>query len=166
MPQEPVRSGEDTLTLDSDLAELDRLQEFLDAYCDRTGLPDNTRYHLILVLEELLINSVRHGRCDPRAQAIRIGLQREGDRLLIAFSDNGVPFDPSTAPPPNLTQDLLRRPIGGLGIHLVRSLVPEIRYERRDGRNCLFLAKPIETQVEPARPQEGTDADRDGNRSH
>ncbi len=75
-------------------------------------------------------------------------LDPRGSRLHIIYSDNGVPFDPLTLPVPDLAADVGRRPIGGLGIHFVRCLIPEIRYERRDGRNYLFLTKPIENKAE------------------
>jgi anti-sigma regulatory factor (Ser/Thr protein kinase) len=152
MPEEQGSSGEDMLTLDSDLAELERVRQFTEAFCDRTALSQEMRYHLSVVLEELVVNAVKYGHCDPLADAIRIGLRLRGDHLEIAFSDSGIPFNPLAMPPPNLDEDLGRRPIGGLGIHLVRCLVPDIRYERRDGRNYLFLAKPIEPKEEPARP--------------
>lgn len=152
MPEEPGSSGEDVLTLDSDLAELERLRQFIEAFCDRTALSQEMRYHLSVVLEELVVNAVKHGDCDPRASAIRIGLRLRGDHLEIAFSDSGVPFNPLVMPPPKLDEDLGRRPVGGLGIHLIRCLVPQIRYERCDGRNYLFLTKPIEPKAELARP--------------
>lgn len=150
------------LTLDSDLAELERLQEFIDAFCDRAALPEQIRYHLSLVLEELVVNTVKHGRCDPRDNAIHINLRVREGRVQIAFCDSGIAFNPLDAPPPNLGEDVECRPIGGLGIHLVRCLMPETRYERRDGRNYLFLAKPIEPKTESTQPQGGVDADRHG----
>ncbi len=147
------------LTLDSDLAELECLQEWVDAFCARAALSEQIHYHLSLVLEELVVNTVKHGRCHPRDNAIQIKLRVRNDRVQIAFSDTGIPFNPLDAPPPNLSEDVGRRPIGGLGIHLVRSLMPETRYERRDDRNYLSLAKPIEPKTESTQPQGGVDAD-------
>lgn len=147
------------LTLDSDLAELERLQEFVEAFCDRAGLSEQIRYHLSLVLEELVVNTVKHGRCAPRDNAIHINLRLRHGRVRIAFCDTGVPFNPLDEPPPNLGGDVERRPVGGLGIHLIRCLMPETRYERRDGRNYLFLAKPIEPKTKSTQPQGVVDAD-------
>ena len=166
MRQPRYASIRDTLTLDSDIAELARLSQFVEAFCVRAALGDEIHYHLDVVLEELIINTVKHGKCDPLPGAIHLTLEREGDRLQISYSDNGLPFDPLHIPPPNLNQDLMQRPIGGLGIHLVRCLMPDIRYERRNGRNYLLLAKRIEHQAELTLPNErGANANRDGNRS-
>lgn len=159
MPDKQCSSEEDSLTLDSNLAELERLREFLEGFCGRAALSDQICDQLGVALEELVVNAIKHGRCDPRAGAIHIDLRRRSDHLQIAFSDTGIPFNPLAMPPPNLGEDLGRRPIGGLGIYLVRCLIPEIRYERRDGRNCLFMSKPIETKTKPLRPQGGPDAE-------
>lgn len=143
MPERDDSSGQDVLTLDSDLEELDRLREFIEDFCDREGVPEQTRYHLSLALEELAINAIKHGACEPRNGAIRLAMRIESGDVRITFCDTGVPFDPLQAPPPDLTQNLLSRPVGGLGIHLVRCLIPDIRYERHDGRNYLYLTKPV-----------------------
>lgn len=154
------------LTLDSDLAQLERLQEFLEAFCKRTALSEQISYDLSLVLEELVVNTVKHGQCHPRHNAILIKLLVKDDRVRIAFSDTGMPFNPLATPPPNLGEDVGHRPIGGLGVHLVRCLMPEARYERRDGRNYLFLAKPIEAKTDSLEPQGGGDADGHGDCAH
>jgi serine/threonine-protein kinase RsbW len=163
MPEREDRSRQETLTIDSDLAELDRLREFVDGYCGRVAVPDDIRFHVAVALEELTINSIKHGHCDPRSGAIQITLGWDGARLAIAFSDNGAPFDPLSVPAPELKQEIASRSIGGLGVHLVRCLMPEIRYERRNGRNCLFLTKPVNTQADLTRPKGGADANHDGN---
>ena len=161
MTEHDIKLGEVVLTLNSDLAELERLQKCVDAFCDRATLSEQARYHLSLVLEELLVNAVKHGHCDPPGNAIEISLRVSGDRVQIAFSDCGIPFNPLATPSPNVAEHVGCRPIGGLGIYLVRSLMPDIRYERRGGRNYLYLTKPIEPKTE-SHQQGGGDADRNG----
>ena len=143
MPEPSDNPGGEAITLNSDLEELERLRAFIDAFCSREGLPDETRYHLSVALEELVVNAIKHGACRPSNDAIRLSMWMGGGEVRITLCDTGVPFDPLKAPPPDLTQKLLERPIGGLGVHLVRCLIPEIRYERRGGRNCLDLTKPV-----------------------
>ncbi len=142
MPDLSANAGRDSITLNSDLAELERLRMFIDGFCDREGLPDETRYHLSVALEELVINAIKHGACQPSNDAIRLSMWMQGGEVRMTLCDTGIPFDPLQAPAPDLTQKLPERPIGGLGIHLVRCLIPGIRYERRDGRNWLYVAKP------------------------
>ena len=143
MPELFDNSGEAIITLNSELEELERLRAFIEDFCGCGGLPDEIRYHLSVALEELVINAIKHGACQPTKDAIRLSMWMEGGEVRMTLCDTGVPFDPLQAPPPDLTQKLPYRPIGGLGIHLIRCLLPGIRYERRDGRNCLYLTKPV-----------------------
>jgi len=165
MPEISDGSGENVIILDSDLEELERLKTFIDGFCDREGVPDETRYHLSLALEELVVNAIKHGACEPRQNAIRVAMNVDGGQLHITVCDNGVVFDPLKFPPPDLSRSLSSRPIGGLGIHLVRCLIPDIRYERHGGRNYLYLTKPLKESRDLAgeKEDEETNANRNGN---
>lgn len=142
-PEERGGPGEGTIVLDSDLGEIARLEAFIDAFCERESLPEKTRYHLNVAIEELVVNAIRHGACDPREGAIRLTMWMEADEVRMTLCDTGRPFDPLAFPAPDLTASLLDRPVGGLGVHLVRCLIPGIRYERHGDRNWLYLAKPV-----------------------
>ncbi len=162
MPGIHASSGEDVLALDSDLAELERLQAFIDAFCEREGVPEEAHYHLNVALEELVINAMKHGGCDPKKGAIRLAMRVEDEAVRITLSDTGVSFNPLMAATPELNDNIRQRPIGGLGIHLVRCLVPAIRYERHDGRNYLYLTKPVKRDGGDVRREEDTHANCNG----
>ncbi len=132
-----------TLILNSNLEELGRLVEFIETFCHSHALPDETSYHLNIALEELVLNAMKHGSCHPAEGAIRLEIELDGDTLNIDLSDTGVPFNPLDRPEPDLTGNIAERPIGGLGIHLVRSLMGSISYQRREGRNHLHLTKTV-----------------------
>ena len=136
-------SMEDRIRLNADVGELERLTAWLDAFCDRHEIPDEAHYHLNIAVEELVINAIKHGRCSPAEGAIEVGLRLSGQELNITITDTGAPFNPLNAPPPDLTSNLVDRPIGGLGIHLVRSLMNSVEYERQGGENRLRLRKDI-----------------------
>jgi anti-sigma regulatory factor (Ser/Thr protein kinase) len=72
-----------------------------------------------------------------------VGLRLSGQELNVTIADTGAPFNPLNAPPPDLTSNLVDRPIGGLGIHLVRSLMNSVEYEREGGENRLRLRKDL-----------------------
>lgn len=164
MPEKRDSSGEQTLTLDSDLEQLELLHAFIDNFCEREGLPDQTCYHLNVALEELVINAMKHGACEPSTGAIRLAMRMDGGEVRITMCDTGIAFNPLDVPPPDLNQNVLSRPVGGLGIHLVRCLIPGIRYERHDGRNYLYLTKPVERDC--ALVSEERDTDANGNGDH
>ena len=136
-------STEDRIRLNADLGELKRLMAWLDEFCDRHEIPDEAHYHLNIAVEELVINAIKHGRCCPAEGAIEVGLWLSGQELHVTITDTGIPFNPLNAPPPDLTSSLADRPIGGLGIHLVRSLMNSVEYERQGGQNRLRLRKDL-----------------------
>src|SRR5574341_1146729 len=105
MPGKNDSPGADTLTLDSDLAELERLRGFIDEFCRREGLPEESHYHLNVALEELVVNAIRHGACQPREAAIRLAMRMEGGEVRITLSDTGLPFDPLQAPAPDRSEE-------------------------------------------------------------
>ena len=131
------------LVLNSSEEELERLVAFIDAFCQSHALPDETAYQLNIALEELVLNAMKHGACDPAEGSIRLEIELDGDTLRIELSDTGVPFNPLDRPEPDLGGNIAERPIGGLGIHLVRTLMESIGYERRQGRNHLHLTKQV-----------------------
>ena len=67
----------------------------------------------------------------------------KSDKLVFTITDSGVPFDPTQQADPDITLSVEERAIGGLGIHLVRQLMDDIRYERKDNKNILTLTKQI-----------------------
>jgi len=134
---------EEHLRLNADVAELEPLTAWLDGFCERHAISDEVHYHLNITVEELVLNAIKHGRCSPAEGAIEVGLRLSGQELHITITDTGIPFNPLNAPLPDLTSSLEGRPIGGLGIHLVRSLMNSVEYERRSGENRLHLRKDL-----------------------
>ncbi len=62
-------------------------------------VPERTWSQLQVAFEELIINAIRHGECEPKNSAIRLAIWREGDQISAEFSDSGVAFNPLEAPP-------------------------------------------------------------------
>jgi serine/threonine-protein kinase RsbW len=132
------------ITLRGEQEELTRLQAFGDEFAHECSLPDDERSRLLVILDELFTNVVTHGQ-GPHSGGgnITVTLGWRTGRLRISFVDDGPPFDPLALCAPDLDAPGEERPIGGLGIHLVRSLVDEARYRREGGRNHLDLLRYI-----------------------
>lgn len=124
------------------------LEAVLARHCVTRGVRDDVR----LIVEELASNAIEHGGTDiPVGQhelSVDIGI--EGDRLSLQFSDDGAPFDPTDATAPDLDADIDDRPIGGLGLHLIKQLAEEISYRRDGGFNLLKVVLRIPTPEEQA----------------
>jgi anti-sigma regulatory factor (Ser/Thr protein kinase) len=133
-----------SLSLRSDAAELSRLIGFGEEFACRNLLSSADRSRLLIILEELFTNTVNHGHFGRAPLgSIDIVLALAAGRLTIEFSDDGWPFDPLSGPLPDLDQTVANRQIGGLGLHIVRSLVDEARYTRDGNRNRLVLIRKI-----------------------
>ena len=138
-----------SITLRGDHAELTRLQAFTDEFARACGLPDDERWRLLIILEELFTNAVTHGhRPHPAGGTIAVALGCRAGRLRISFVDDGQPFNPLAFHGPDLEEAAQERGIGGLGIHIVRSLVHQARYRREGDRNHLHLVRRVERPSE------------------
>jgi anti-sigma regulatory factor (Ser/Thr protein kinase) len=132
-----------SLRITNRLLELDRVADAVEAFGEAHGLSAKLCYQIRLVLDELLTNTISYGYLDNDDHTIGVGMARDGDRLRFLLEDDARPFDPLTAKMPDLTAALDARPIGGLGIHLVRAIMDRVAYERVGGVNRLLLEKDI-----------------------
>ncbi|MFZ5811693.1 MAG: ATP-binding protein [Thermodesulfobacteriota bacterium] len=135
--------GDIVVRLSNQLAELDRLAEEVESFGERNAFPRKVIYQVRLVLDELLTNVISYGFSDGRKHEIEIRMRLEDSRLHLCIEDDAAAFDPLQAEEPDLRSPAEDRAIGGLGIHLVRKLMDSVRYERREGKNRLFLEKTI-----------------------
>ena len=95
------------------------------------------------ILEEAVTNVIQYAYPDKKDQDIRIDMSYENKRLTIVITDTGISFNPLERQEPDLTLSLEERPIGGLGIYLVKQLMTEVSYSRSAGKNILTMAKDI-----------------------
>jgi len=132
------------LTLHNNSADFARLTEFATEFCRQHKLPDEERARLLIILDELFTNVVEYGYENAAAEGhIDVALSLQAGRLTIEFIDDGRPFDPLSKPPPDLDMPTDERPLGGVGIAIVRALVDEIGYRWDGNRNCLTLGRDV-----------------------
>jgi anti-sigma regulatory factor (Ser/Thr protein kinase) len=99
---------------------------------------------VVLAIEELVTNCIKYGYDDSDDHIIAIVLSISDGSLTMDVIDDGHPFDPLTAPRPDFSLEVQDRPIGGLGIYLLRKLADNISYERNNGTNRLTLTKRLQ----------------------
>ena len=129
------------LTVETRLDELDRLATAVEDLGRDDNWSDDLSFQVNLALEELWLNVVNHGHGDG-IHEVEIELTSEEESLTIEITDDGKPFDPlHDAPIPDVIGSLNERSMGGLGVHLVRTMMDEMRYRREGGRNHLILVK-------------------------
>jgi serine/threonine-protein kinase RsbW len=95
---------------------------------------------MIVALNEATVNIVRHGYRHPGP--VEMTLYRQENALRVELCDDAPLFDPTRVPTPDITVPLAQRPFGGMGIHMMREFLDELKYEQTvDGRNQLTLIK-------------------------
>jgi len=129
--------------LRSRLPELDGLAEQLGAFCFLQGMDEEGRADVRLVVEEAVSNTIRHGYTDPQGHEIRVRAAVDNGELSLEIEDDGRAFNPLEAPLPDLTLPVEDRPIGGLGITLIRTLMDRVEYRRSGGKNLLRLVRAL-----------------------
>jgi anti-sigma regulatory factor (Ser/Thr protein kinase) len=96
-----------------------------------------------LALEEIFLNVVTHGVRPENMPLVQVSLNRVADSVTMTVEDDGPQFDPLSLPPPDLSAGLADRPVGGLGVFLVRELMDTVSYERVGARNQLRMVKTL-----------------------
>lgn len=125
-------------TIPADLPALGGLLEELAAYLTERKIAARATYAAQLVCEELVANTIRHGRGrEPmRRPAIDVAV-RVGTAIEIKIEDDAEAFDPTRVPEPPVATDLDDASVGGRGISLVRAATERFAWRRVDGRNCV-----------------------------
>ncbi len=119
--------------------QLELIPAAVEEFAERDNWPPDLVFKLNLVLEELGVNIVNYSGATGD---IEISLASDSERVTVEITDDGRPFNPLIdQESPDVSAPLGDRPIGGLGIHLVRSMMDEMRYSREDGRNKLAISK-------------------------
>jgi anti-sigma regulatory factor (Ser/Thr protein kinase) len=123
-------------------SEIPRLIDWVEASCGVEGLADHVSFRVALALEEAVMNVINHAFAGmPPPHLITVRLDITTQLFTAEIIDNGRPFDPTAVPAPDLSLPLEQRPSGGLGIHLMRSMMDRIQYRRRGRNNLLRLEK-------------------------
>ncbi len=132
------------LLISADIGEIARVQEAVAGLAGEAPLPPRASHVLSVALDELLSNVIVHGYGGQAVgQSIGIRIEREASKVRVEIVDRARPFDPTTADTPDLGGALESREIGGLGIHLVRTLVQGLSYDRGPGENRTRFTVPI-----------------------
>jgi serine/threonine-protein kinase RsbW len=121
------------------LEELSRVLEEAEDFMAARDVSRRAIYLARLALEEMATNVLKYGYDDPAKHEIRLRIETHPGILLLTLEDDGHEFNPLTAPPPDVNLPAEDRVPGGLGIHLIRNLAEQLRYERVDGHNRLTI---------------------------
>ncbi len=120
------------------LENLSLIGDFISDSMIASGLDARKIFEVQLAVDEACTNIIKYGYTDETGTIDIICCTRNGE-LVVVIKDEGKPFDPTSVQPPDLNASLEERQMGGLGVHLIKSMMDEVRYEFIDGKNVLTM---------------------------
>lgn len=134
---------EESILLQNDVKQVKTLNAFVVQVTERLGIETKIAKEIKLAVEEAVVNVMDYAYPPGVTGDINVHAKSDGQWLKFVIIDNGVAFDPTEKEKADTTLSAEDRPIGGMGILLVRELMDSINYERTDGKNVLTLKKKI-----------------------
>jgi serine/threonine-protein kinase RsbW len=138
-----MHEGSITIRISATVHEIERLNRLIRQFGELHDLPGRALYSVNLALDEVVSNIVLYGYEDSNDDPIVVRLEVRGAELMASVEDSGREFDPLSLPTPDLSAPLEDRQVGGLGIHLMRSLMDGVEYRRHGDKNILSMRKRV-----------------------
>ena len=138
-----MHEGSIIIRLPVEVREIEQLNTLVRRFGELHEVPSRALYAMNLALDELVTNTILYGFDNPANQWFQVRIEVSGSELRGELVDEGRAFNPLDVPSPDLNAPLRDRELGGLGLHLVRSLMDRLDYRREGSKNVLTLMKRI-----------------------
>ena len=116
------------LSMVGTMADLPRIGEFMEDACEHADVVPMARFDVLMAVDEACCNVFEHAYAGASGE-LNLRFETHGTDLIITLRDHGRAFDPDAVPPADIHQSLEHRPIGGLGLHLMRQLMDKVSFE-------------------------------------
>ena len=133
-----------SLTLPNNVECIPQLAAFLEEVTESHGIDPSVMMSINLALEEAVVNVMNYAYPEGTIGEIDISVTFSDGSITFTIQDTGTPFDPTKVSNPDTSLSAEERPIGGLGIYLVRELMDEVSYCYENNHNILTLKKKIQ----------------------
>ncbi|MBR1589073.1 MAG: ATP-binding protein [Kiritimatiellae bacterium] len=125
------------MTVSADMASMPGLVGFLEGALEVAGCPPAISTKLMICLDEIASNVMKFSKAGELT--VRLGHCAASGTWLLSFADDGTPWNPLTHDDPDITLPAAERPIGGLGLLMVKRMMDDVTYAREGGKNVLCL---------------------------
>ena len=132
------------IVLKNNIEEIARMAAFLEEISDELSLSMENAFNINLAIEEAVTNVIMYAYPQDEEHEFTLSVKQIENRLIFKLIDTGKEFDPTLQPDADVTLSLEERPIGGLGIFLIRKIMKTVKYCRIDGKNILTMVKIID----------------------
>lgn len=131
------------LTLENEIGQISRLSKFISNIATSRGLDEDLAMNINLAMEEAVTNSIMYAYPEGTRGEIEVDARVDDDTIEFTIADCGMEFDPTARPEPDINAGAEERPIGGLGIFLVKNIMDSVSYTREKDTNILRLIKKL-----------------------
>ena len=127
------------LTIVNRIDELERVARFVDEIANELNLDEEMHMNVGLVLEEMVSNVIFYAYSKDCEETIELSAKSDGQTLTFMLCDNGRAFDPTQSESNDMEADPAERPLGGMGIFIVKNIMNNVNYQRLEGRNLVTM---------------------------
>ncbi len=131
------------LKIDAKVEKLDEVLAFMDAELEAVDCPMKTQIALDIAVEEIFVNIAHYAYGAEGAGGAVLQFEISPEEAMITFIDEGTAYDPLAKEDPDITLSAEERPIGGLGIFMVKKSMDDVTYRREDDKNILTIRKKL-----------------------
>ena len=130
------------ITAEAAMENLGTVLAFVEDCLEQLGAPPRVQVQITMAVDELFVNIASYAYPDRTGTAtVRVEADEPPSAVALTFLDGGIPYDPLSHADPDVTLSAEERPIGGLGIYMVKKTMDEVVYAYRDGKNVLTIRK-------------------------
>ena len=134
-------TAEKSIMIDPELDGVNQAHAIIDEFSESEQWPSELEFQMRLMLEELVMNVVSYGLAEENP-VIKLSLSSDESEARAVLADNGPEFNPlEAAPDADVETSVEMREVGGLGVHFVKTIADDVRYERTEGMNILTIVK-------------------------
>jgi len=128
------------INIEATIENISVITNFVNDELDKYNCPEKEKIKVDIVIDELVTNVSKYAYGEETGM-ITVQIEMAENNICMAFIDSGIPYNPLERAEPDVTLSVDDRPIGGLGIYLVKKLMDDITYEYADGKNILKIKK-------------------------
>ncbi len=133
------------MTVEATVEQVKPVTRFVNSRLEKLGCSERIKVQVDVAIDEIFSN-IAHYAYRPETGPATVKVEVEEDPLcvVISFIDQGTPYDPLAEERPDTTRlPKAERPIGGLGLFVVKKTMDDVSYVYRDGQNILTIRKKI-----------------------
>lgn len=133
-----------TITVEAKIENIDVVTDFVNTFLEENSCPMKIQMQIDVVIDEIFGNIAYYAYGSGSGNAsVQVGIEEATRKIVLIFSDQGIPYNPLENKDPDITLNLEEREIGGLGIYMVKKMMDELSYEYADGQNILRMKKNL-----------------------